>query len=70
MHRTVDLNAAKIQKLTNVPLGIHLECVHFGVPPRAQTIAPLPFGFVRRKPRTYRILPLPRIRSGSRLDIG
>jgi hypothetical protein len=67
MHRTVDLNTAKIEMLTNVPLRIHLECVSHHA---ALTIAPLPFGFVRRKPRTYRILPLPRIRSGSRLEIG
>jgi hypothetical protein len=66
MPRAVDLNAAKIEILTNVRLGIHLDCVSH----HPLTIAPLPFGFVRRKPRTYRILPLPRIRSGSRLDIG
>jgi hypothetical protein len=40
------------------------------VPLRERTIVPLPFGLVRRKPRTKRILPLPRIRSGSRIDIG
>jgi hypothetical protein len=37
---------------------------------REPTMIPLPLGFVRRKPRTKRILPFPRIRSGSRIDIG
>jgi hypothetical protein len=37
---------------------------------REATMIPLPLGFVRRKPRIKRILPFPRIRSGSRIDIG